>query len=1083
MKLNETFELYRNNPTEKNLSEVIKKSQNLIFSIVMNIVKHNQDAEDVTQEVLIKVIQNSNILPKDINFIAWLNKVSLNAAINSYHQKKRAKALVNNLQENLNNSSSDQKDETVSIVFQHLSKLADDEQAMVINKHIHQMTFAQLSSLYNVPIPTIQSRINVILNKLKVSIEKAGFAGVALGLISTLSELKAFELNKDLSASVKIHFPTKSSAETSPFLTKVKTKPLIASIAIFVTLVVFSSYYFLNDQKNEFTTGIKKNEIEIKNEKYLKQAQPNSDLSANKSETKTEAQPTEKQSQNTEQNPNSIDAKIQEKETTGFAGVLLDATTKEPIPDAKLEVWDIYTYQKIDLKTDEEGKYNIPDNLDKTFFYYLKFIKEGYVAKQTFQHFSSQKNISIFMEKGKKIKCQLDFYRPTNGELYFGSHFSLDGEKHLSNNQKQNLINVFHCILENAPLEMYSIATVKLSTAKEYDVSMSILDSPTSSFFYQNPDFYFYNFALWYEDSVKIGSFGIKDKGATFSQDHSKNQYALTFKKTGKPVTVSELQVYDKRTKKERVMDNKNLTRKDEYHGSLFQTLITHKGNEYYSQLGGRNFGLPDGELAKLELLPYSTVLFEPLGFSSKYNNVQVLYGENVFSKKSTFRKTTNYQGELKIFDMFFEEKLLETNIVCPIGGTIDVNAELNSSEKFTKPLKVSISVDNKPLANAFINLTFSNLSKDDPNSYNHRLQLDEMGASNIKIKSNIKFISFNFVKDNAAYSIQVDLLKITNDSINLEFNKKLTLNLPEDTLASYLKAKQFNLGFIDPYFSSTGSYINITNNSALITVPLSEKKVFIDKNAEYKVTDPGYSIKTPFNQLKALQTIAIDEKTETIEFKNVTEFDYTNVNLNICDENGEPLQNSLWSIEENSGNAQYTRADDFSCRIEYFPPDEEIFKIDEKDIGKLISIGEDNLKNKTVQLLNNRTYSLRVEMPNYVSVNEPFVTNSTGDIYKKVILYKPNSVIFNFKLTYELDEIIKKLNFGDIIYEYNGIRILNKNMLVKAQKDCALENIKVKLIRDNTPMTVTIPSYQLFGIEDYFFDDKSGIPKTDAPK
>ena len=121
--------------------------------------------------------------------------------------------------------------------------------------------------------------------------------------------------------------------------------------------------------------------------------------------------------------------------------------------------------------------------------------------------------------------------------------------------------------------------------------------------------------------------------------------------------------------------------------------------------------------------------------------------------------------------------------------------------------------------------------------------------------------------------------------------------------------------------------------------------------------------------------------------------------------------------------------------------------------------------------------------MPNYVSVNEPFVTNGTGDIYKKVILYKPNSVIFNFILTYELDEIIKKLNFGDIIYEYNGIRILNKNMLVKAQKDCALENIKVKLIRDNTPMTVTIPSYQLFGIEDYFFDDKSGILKTDAPK
>lgn len=1082
MNLNEIFEQYRNNPTEKNLSEVIKKSQNLIFSIVMNIIKHNQDAEDVTQEVLIKLIQNSNMLPKEINFIAWLNKVSLNAAINFYHQKKRSKALANNLQENLSNSSKNQKDETVSIVFQHLSKLEDDEQAMVVNKHIHQMTFAQLSNLYNMPIPTIQSKINVILNKLKVSIEKAGFAGVALGLISTLSELKAFEPDKDLSANVKIHFPTKSSSETTPFLTKVKTKPIIATIAIFVSLIVFSSYYLLNELKNEDTASLINKEIEIKNEKNLKKAQPNSELSANNLEIKKEAQPTEKQNQNTEQNPNSIEVKIQEKETSGFAGVLLDANTKEPIPEAKLEVWDIYSYQKIDLKTDEEGKYNIPDNLDKTFFYYLKFIKEGYVAKQTFQHFTSQKNISIFMEKGKKIKCLLDFYKATNGELYFGSHFSLDGEKHLSNNQKQNLTNVFHCILENAPLEMYSIATIKLSNANEYEVSMSILDSPTSGFFYPNPDFYFYNFAIWYEDSAKVGSFGIKDKGATFSQDHSKNKYALTFKKTGKPVTVSELQVYDKRTKKEREMENKNISRKDEYHGILFQTLIVYKGNEFYSQLGGRNFGLPEGQLAKLELLPYSTVLFEPLSFSSKYNNVQVFYDKNVYSKKSTFRKATNYQSELKIFDMFFEEKLLETNIAIPIGGTIDVNAELNSSEKFNKPLNILISVDNTPLANAFINLTFSNLSKDDPNSFSHKLQLDENGRSNLQIKSNTKFITINFVKDKATYSIQIDLLKTTNDSINLEFNKKLTLNLPENTLASYLKAKQFNLGFKDPYFSSTGSYICITNNSSSIIVPLSEKKVFIDKNADYKATDPGYSIKTPFNQLKALQAIDIDDKTEIIEFKNATEFDYTNVKLNICDENGEPLQTSLWSIEENSSNAQFTRADNYNCRIEYFPPDEEIFEIDEKDIGKLVSIGEDNLKNKTVQLLNNRTYSLRVQMPNYVSVNEPFVINGTGDIYKKIVLYKPNSVIFNFKLIDELDEIIKKLNFGDIIYEYNGIRILNKNMLVKAQKDCALENIKVKLIRDKTSMTVTIPSYQIFGIEDYFFDDKSGLLKSEAP-
>ena len=69
MSLNELFDSYRNNPCERLLTEVLKESQSLIYGIAFNIVKHNQDAEDLTQDVLIKVIQNINDLPKNTYFI------------------------------------------------------------------------------------------------------------------------------------------------------------------------------------------------------------------------------------------------------------------------------------------------------------------------------------------------------------------------------------------------------------------------------------------------------------------------------------------------------------------------------------------------------------------------------------------------------------------------------------------------------------------------------------------------------------------------------------------------------------------------------------------------------------------------------------------------------------------------------------------------------------------------------------------------------------------------------------------------------------------------------------------------------
>ena len=145
MNLNDLFNEYRVNPCEITLTAVLKGSQSLIYGIIAKVTNHDQDSEDLTQEVLIKVIENINLLPKNANFGGWLNRTSLNTAINYYLQRKRIKVLQPHLihiQEKKESPSHSDNEEIISIIYQHLSKLGDTEKSLVIDKHIHQMTYS-----------------------------------------------------------------------------------------------------------------------------------------------------------------------------------------------------------------------------------------------------------------------------------------------------------------------------------------------------------------------------------------------------------------------------------------------------------------------------------------------------------------------------------------------------------------------------------------------------------------------------------------------------------------------------------------------------------------------------------------------------------------------------------------------------------------------------------------------------------------------------------------------------------------------------------------------------------------------------
>lgn len=69
-------------------SSLVTKYKNLVFTIVHRILNNREDAEEVAQDVFVKVYQSLNKFEQKSKFSTWLYRIAYNAAISKTRTKK-----------------------------------------------------------------------------------------------------------------------------------------------------------------------------------------------------------------------------------------------------------------------------------------------------------------------------------------------------------------------------------------------------------------------------------------------------------------------------------------------------------------------------------------------------------------------------------------------------------------------------------------------------------------------------------------------------------------------------------------------------------------------------------------------------------------------------------------------------------------------------------------------------------------------------------------------------------------------------------------------------------------------------------
>lgn len=105
---------------------LIKKYETRVISLVWKIVKNKEDAEDIAQEIFLKVFRNLSGFRENSKFSTWLYQISYNTAISYYRQQ--------NIEINTDNFYAD--DKTISETQNSLNKMIAKEREYILNQAI-----------------------------------------------------------------------------------------------------------------------------------------------------------------------------------------------------------------------------------------------------------------------------------------------------------------------------------------------------------------------------------------------------------------------------------------------------------------------------------------------------------------------------------------------------------------------------------------------------------------------------------------------------------------------------------------------------------------------------------------------------------------------------------------------------------------------------------------------------------------------------------------------------------------------------------------------------------------------------------
>jgi RNA polymerase sigma-70 factor (ECF subfamily) len=165
--------------------DMVEARQGLVYNTVIGFLQHPEDAEDVTQEVFIKVFESIGQFKGESAFTTWLYRIAVTSALEFLRKKSRKKrsGLISRLFGDDNTPLSDPADfvhpgvkldqrENARLLFEAMRMLPENQRIAFTLHKVEGLSYQEVASIMAVSVSAVESLFHRAKQNLKKTLEK-----------------------------------------------------------------------------------------------------------------------------------------------------------------------------------------------------------------------------------------------------------------------------------------------------------------------------------------------------------------------------------------------------------------------------------------------------------------------------------------------------------------------------------------------------------------------------------------------------------------------------------------------------------------------------------------------------------------------------------------------------------------------------------------------------------------------------------------------------------------------------------------------------------------------------------------------
>jgi len=144
-------------------SNIVKKYQDIVFSIALKVLKNREDAEEMAQESFIKAYKSLHTFKGTAKFSTWLYRITYNTCISEVRKKKPTTVQADDVQisEDVNEFDLDgiPAENRTKYIKAALEKLPEDEYTLVLLYYFEEQSIEEISKVTKLSVSNAKVKL------------------------------------------------------------------------------------------------------------------------------------------------------------------------------------------------------------------------------------------------------------------------------------------------------------------------------------------------------------------------------------------------------------------------------------------------------------------------------------------------------------------------------------------------------------------------------------------------------------------------------------------------------------------------------------------------------------------------------------------------------------------------------------------------------------------------------------------------------------------------------------------------------------------------------------------------------------